>query len=305
MGRLKRFLPICLLVFAACGQQVGDTEAGIHIGDGPFENNHCEGVVDPGTRSPANFADAVHTVPSRLRSFSVTSAEGTSDRPTGEPLILTAKGGKQLQIELDTRFYANTRTDDDACEFYRNVCAKHHCWEDDGWVAMLNETFYTPLRTTINEVGPDFEAQALRYNNETKREFVRAVADGFADNQEELLGKGTYFCGQGYDREDKSTGCPSISVQLVDIRFVCDSESNEVCLEDIPNQRELAQQQEALAVDQAAAARAQQDVADAKNTPAQVQQRQLDIQEACANNDNCTLIINGSDTNVGASVPTG
>lgn len=290
----------------ACGTQVGDTEAGIHVGDGPLENNHCEGVVDPGTRSPAALRDHVYAVPSRLRSFSVTTAEGTSDRPTGEPLIGTFKGGRQLKLELDTRFFVNTRTDDDACEFYRNVCRKHECWTDDGWVAMLNETIYTPLRTTINEVGPDYDANKVRYEKRSKDLFVEAVAEGFADNQEELLDRKDYFCGKGYDREKKSTGCPPISLQLVDAKFVCrDEEDPTNCLEDIPNQRELAIQQENLATDQEAAAIAQRRVADAKNTPAGVQQRQLDIQEACANNEGCTLIINGSSTDVGASVPTG
>lgn len=305
MGRFKRFLPACLLVLAACGSQVGDTEAGIHIGDGPIENNHCEGVVDPGSRAPANFFDVTQTVPSNLRSFSVTSAEGTSDRPTGEPLIGTFDEGRQLRLEMDTRFFANTRTDEDACDFYRNVCRKHECWTDEGWLKMLNETFYTPLKTTINEVGPDHNANEVRYEKDAKDAFVEDVASGFADNQEELLGKGTYFCGGEYDREDEDTGCPAISIQLVDAKFVCrDEEDPTNCLEDIPNQRELARQQESLAADQAEAARAQQAVADAKNTPAQVEQRRLDIEEKCAEN-GCVMITNGSGTNVGVSVPTG
>lgn len=295
-----RLVPLVLipLIFAACTpNEVGEDQIGIRYTSGSSDGRHCEKVVQPGDVEWTGN-DEIIKIPAALRSYIVSNDENVGDRPQGDALVFSTKGeegqgGPELTMEVETRFFVNTR-DEIACEFFLNVCKKYDCDTDDGWAKMLEENFRVPMQSVVNEIGLEYDSEALRYNNDTKTAFATRFAEEFASNLKDLLGRDDYFCGTGYKRSGKS--CPPIAMVVTSVRYV------DPDLEDIPNQRRLAVEQAQLAEEQRAAAVAAQTVFDKQVTEEYVQKRNLDIALACARNPNpgaCTLILNQN----GATAP--
>lgn len=296
--KIRRLLPLVILplIFAACTpNEVGEDQIGIRYTAGSSDGRHCEKVVEPGDVEWTGN-DEIFKINANLRSYIVSNDKEVGDRPQGDELIFSTKGpegqgGPQVGMEVETRFFVNTRTKQLACDFFLNVCKKYDggnsCSTDKGWSEMLEENFRVPMQSVVNEIGVEYDSDKLRYDNDTKVAFATRFAEEFANNLETLLGRDDYFCGPGYKRDEK--GCPPIAMVVTSVRYIDED------LEDIPNQRRLAVEQAQLAEEQRTAAVAAQSVFDKQVTAEYVAKRNLDIALACARNPNpgaCTLILN-------------
>lgn len=289
-----------VLLSAGCSvQKVDEAHVGVKYTDGPIEGKKWDGVVQPGG-SHTVVNDHVYQLPARQVTYIAGSnADGEKcaecDR---RALTLTAKGGERMDIELAVRFFLNTRSGT-LKPFFLEICQKHDCWNDEGWTKMLNETFGNPMEAVVNDVGLNFEAEQLRYNNEVKDEFASTFATTFVESQKRLIGHGDYFCGPGYDREDDES-CPQLSVEVTGVVF------HDPEREGIREAQELAVEQEQLAVQQEATAVAQQRVNQAKATDEYLALQQAEAMLACAENpQGCNLTVIVGDEGVSVAVPTG
>lgn len=291
----RRALGACALLVLALGacsvERVNESEVGIHYTQGPIEGERFEHVIAPGGSSTV-FDDVVYRLPARQVTY-ISAAGEESDAP---PLSLTASGGERLQVSLAVRFFLNTR-EEALRPFFLEICQKHDCWEDEGWIRMLRETFGNPMQAVVNDLGLEYEADQLRYNNEVRDQFAGAFAERFVDQLERLVGRGDFFCGPGYDRNEDD--CPALSVEISSVHY----ENAE--LEGIREAQELAVQEEALAAQEAETAAAQQRTVAAQATPEWRAQQEAQAMRECAQNPECqlTVIVGGEDAAV--TVPAG
>lgn len=283
-----------VLAFGACTQErVDEAHVGVRYTDGEIEGQKFDKVVAPGGAEWV-FNDHVYKLPARQVTYISGSQEG-ADAP---PLVLTAKNGEKMNVELTVRFFLNSR-EEALKPFFLEICQKHDCWEDEGWITMLNETFGNPQQAVINDIGLDYDAEELRYNNAVKDDFADTFASTFVTSLGRLVGRDDYFCGPGYDREDESS-CPGLSVEVNSVTYA------NTDLEGFREAAEVAEGKVELSVQEEAAAAAQARVDAARATP-----EALALQEAraillCAENpEGCSLSVTriegGND--VGVSVP--
>jgi hypothetical protein len=295
MSSRRRTLGACALLVLGLGacsvERVNESEVGIHYTQGPIEGEKFDHVIEPGGSSTV-VDDVVYRLPARQVTY-ISAAGEESDAP---PLSLTAQGGERLQVSLAVRFFLNSR-EEALRPFFLEICQKHDCWEDEGWLRMLRETFGNPMQAVVNDLGLEYEAEQLRYNNEVRDQFSAAFAERFVDQLERLVGRGDFFCGPGYDRDEEE--CPALSVEISSVHY----ENAE--LEGIREQQELAVQEEALAAQTARTARAEQEAVAAQATPEWERQQQTQAMRECAQNPECqlTVILGGGD--VGVTVPAG
>jgi regulator of protease activity HflC (stomatin/prohibitin superfamily) len=293
--RLALVVTLALALGACSVERVNESEVGIHYSDGPIEGQRVEDIVEPGG-SATVFDDTVYRLPARQVTWIASGGEN-ADAP---PLGVTAEGGEHLQVGVSIRFFLNTR-EDALKRFFVELCDKHDCWNDEGWVAMLQETFGTPLRAVASDLGLSYEAEELRYNTDIRDQFASQLADRFVSEAGRLIGRDDYFCGPGYrrgaDPDSREHGCPTLSVEVLGVTF----ENAE--RENIREAQELAAEQEALAAQQAATARAQQETVRAQATPEWVRQQQAQAMRECAANPECQLTVVVSGNDVGVSVP--
>lgn len=295
-----------LLVGACSNKKVDESHIGVRYNDGWIEGKSYDKLVEPGG-SEWVYNDSVHELPTRQ----ITWQTGTCEGCDGPSLQITAQGGEIMNVDLAIRGFLNTGNDDKLETFFNDICNKTRtvgdktvtgCWEDAGsegqlgWDFMLKETFGNPLVAVANDVGLDYEAAQLRYNNETKDTFSTSFATAFKTSQKKLIGEGDYFCGPGYKRS--SNECPDLSVEVTAIHYA------NAELEGIKDLQALAVEQEKLAAQELKTALAQQATNKAKATSQNLALLEKEAMMACANRDGCTMsFIVGGEPDV--SVPVG
>ncbi len=281
------------LVLGACAvEKVDEAHVGVGYTDGFIEGQKFDGVVPPGgSRTVGN--DHVYQLPARQVTYIAGSAEGADSGP----LTLTAANGEKMNVELTVRFFLNTR-EETLKPFFLEICQKYDCWGDEGWVAMLRDTFGNPQQAVINDIGLNYNAEELRYNNEVKDSFASEFATTFVDSLGRLVGRDDYFCGPGYKRNEDN--CPDLSVEVNSVTYASAD------LEGIREQQVLAQEQVELAVQEEASAAAQARVDAARATPQSIALMEAEAILACAQKpDGCNLTVINGDQQVGVSVPLG
>lgn len=297
-------LLLAVLGTACSVERVNEAEVGVYYTDGWIEGQKFERVVEPGG-SATVWNDNVYKLPARQVSY---IAAGASDAlapgADGPSIIITDKDGVKLRVDMTVRFFLNSR-EEALKPFFLEQCQKYDCWEgvddadgtDTGWGKMLRDIFGNTAVTVANDIGLDYTAVELRYNNETKDEFSAAFAAGFVESQERLIGRGDYFCGPGYKRGDENS-CPALSVEINKIVYANDE------LEGIRQARVLADEQVELAEQQEAAAAAQARVDAALATPEHIELQEAKALNTCAGNPSgCNLTVIVGSEGVGVSVP--
>jgi hypothetical protein len=281
-------LPLVVLALGACTQKrVNDSEIGVRYGHGPIEGDHFEKVVEPGGMEWVGD-DEVLKLPARQITWT-TGAGGDADA-----LTFKVKGGETMVMELSTRFYLNTTLDDEDepfKTFFNSVCRKYDCWDgaiggtspDDGWVQMLNDIVGNPQRSAGTRVGLAFDADELRYNIEVADDFADQFAEEFERLLAEEVGVGEIFCGPGYERGEND--CPAVAVNVTKVEFHNEER------EGIREAQRLAEEQEGLAVQEEATARAQQRVNEVRATPEFRALAEARAMEACSANPECSFTV--------------
>lgn len=281
---------LVLLASAGCSvKRVDEAHVGVGYTQGPIEGEKFDGVIEPGG-SRTVFDDKVYKLPARQITYiagNKANGERCDECDRGS-FQFTAKGGVQMNLDLATRSFLNRR-EAALKPFFLEICQKHDCWTDEGWVKMLNETFGNPLEAVVKDVGLEFDAEQLRYNNETKDAFARRIGEEFVESQDRLIGRGDYFCGPGYrfkETNKKADGfCPDPSVEVTSISFANPDR------EQVHEREELAKAQEALAQQELKTAQAQQATNAAKATPQNLDLMERQAMLDCARNPECQLTI--------------
>lgn len=291
-------LALAVLVLGACSvKKVDEAHVGIKYTDGPIEGRRWDGIVEPGG-SHTVVNDHVYQLPARQVTYIVGSDGGERCAECDAPALwLTAADGEAMEVELAVRFFLNTR-EEALRPFFLEICQKHDCWTDEGWIRMLNETFGNPMQAVVSDLGLEFDADDLRYNNGTRDDFAQQFGERFVESLERLVGRGDYFCGPGYNRNEDD--CPALSVEVTGVKF------RNAEREGIREAEELAAREEALAQQEERTAQAQARVDEAQATDAHIRLAEVEAMLACAGNPECQLtVIVGADGNLDVSVPTG
>lgn len=285
-----------LVVLGACSvKKVDEAHVGVKYTDGPMEGQRWDGVVEPGG-SHTVVNDHVYLLPARQVTYIVGSDGAERCAECDAPALwLTTADGEAMEIELAVRFFLNTR-EDVLRRFFQEICQKHDCWTDEGWIAMLNETFGNPMQAVVSDLGLEYQGDDLRYDNAVRDEFASQFGENFVDSLERLVGRGDYFCGPGYNRNEED--CPALSVEVTSVKF------RNAERESVREREELAVREAELAAQEERTAAAQARVDAAQATPEHIRLAEVEAMLACAQNPECQLtVITGSEGDLEVTVP--
>lgn len=307
LTRVKAAVAVIAVLFLGTGceqKRVNESEIGVYYTSGWIEGDHFERVMEPGS-SAFVVNDHVYKLPARQISW----VAGPGDNADTSPLEFTAKGGELMVMSLTTRFVLNTTMDENQepfKTFFNDICRKYDCWDgaldgtpnqDDGWDKMLEDIVNDPQRAAANQLGLEYDGEALRYDNEAREEFAARFAAEFEVLLTEEVGVSNIFCGPGYERGENA--CPGVSVKVNNVRFASQER------EGIREAQRLAEEQEELAVQERAAAAAQQTVNEVKATPEYIALATAEAMKACAANPECGMTFVVGADGVPTAVPLG
>lgn len=265
-------------------ERVNESQIGIVYTHGPIEGDRFLKVLPPGS-SQTVIDDEVYRLPARQITFVTGNDDKDPNLPCPEcdrrAIRFTAKGGVSMLLDLTTRSFLNYRTNA-MKPFFNEICQKHDCWTDKGWVVMLNQTFGKPLEDVVKDVGLTYDPEKLRYDAETKTAFAKQVAREFVGYQKRVLSRGDFFCGQGYDADEKDpkaeSYCPDIASSVTDVVFADPKR------ESVHEREQLSKSEQALAKQELETAKAQQAVNAAKATPENLELIKAEAMRKCAEN---------------------
>jgi regulator of protease activity HflC (stomatin/prohibitin superfamily) len=294
-----------ILIFSAWGSVKGN-EIGLHYNGGPIEGDSFERIIEPG--SGAQFlgpADRLVTLPIDLRSY-VTCDPDRVDGDTcdGPDIVAATKGGAEMRFRIGASFMVNT-ADEVVREFYEKVCRKFGCDEGDGWDDMLQARFRGPIEQAIQQTVRNYTVDQLFAGVNADGSATSVLEDVQADiaadlkeNINRFVG-GDYFCGPGFDR-DKPNTCPDFEFQITDA-VPTDEGIREAFARNLSSAQDVItarNRADAEVAEAEGTRRAQEALAGLYTDPAYIAYLNAVAVGECAKNNNCTLIVGGSDTGV-------
>lgn len=274
---------------------------GLHYSGGPIEGTKFQGIVEPGSgRQFLGFGDTLVLLPVTQRDYTASTSEGAD----GPPIVAPARGGVEMQFDVAAYFTLNTG-DAVVRQFYERVCVKFSCDTDDGWDEMLRVNFRGPIEQAIQQqirgftvdqlyAGVSDTTAPLDENDEAVailEQVEQAIASDLRENINQVLG-GSYFCGPTFSRTDPER-CPDFEFQIVGARPTSEAVRNAYAENAASAQRVIDAQNRARAdVEEANGQRQAQEALEGLYTdPAYIAYLGALALQACANNENCTLVV--------------
>lgn len=257
---------------------------------------------------------------------------GADGKPTG-----VTQAGPEVKIWATADFYVNTDCAEGSkspvVQFWEKTGRRYEISSDgengfnlDRFVGMLKNTLAPAEEAAIRQQTRLYSADDLDANvNDVWTILSRQLGPEFNRQLRDKVG-GDYFCGPGFVRgqdvewveyvtdgvdanglprfrEDRKRGkCPPVRITITDVAFVSDDVAKARA-----NVYTAEQNAKAALIDATSKAEVAKTLESVGNSAAYVELQRIEAQlkaaEACKQNPNCTVIIDGSGGGVGLTVP--
>lgn len=168
---------------------------GLSYGGGPFEGNHYQRTVQPGSALSFNgLSDHWYLYPAVQRNYIISKRSDEGD-VAGEDFIATPTKDKIIvEFETATYFKLNSAK---LRKFHEQIGLKYRAYTDAGWDRMLNDNFRQQIQTALQDLSRQYGVEELYANGDVKRAIERQVGSELQDRIASVLGD-QYFCGPTY-----------------------------------------------------------------------------------------------------------
>ena len=289
-------LLIWLVMFMDGWKSVPVDKLGLHYTGGPWEGEHFQSVVAPGTRSRFyGLLDNVYELPATQRNYIMSKHPDEGDTRRAE--YVGAPASDKVVTEWESATYFRLNTEPAVLrQFFEQICLKYDCTDlnpGGGWDHMLADTFRQQIVAAIQEQSRQYSSEDIYASRETLLRMQADIGATLKRRINEVLG-GEFFCGP----TPRAGGpvCPEFTFVI-----------KEIGLPGNIRDQYNANRASALAVEKAkadaqsqAALRAAPDL-----TPGQLDYIRAQAELECARRPNCVLVVGGDDTAVQVSPPNG
>jgi regulator of protease activity HflC (stomatin/prohibitin superfamily) len=285
------------LVSAAAGsfRKTPADKIAISYGGGPFEGNKFQRVVNPSSGLTFNgLFDHWYEYPVTQRNYIVSMHADEGDRGVEDSITASTSDKVQVKYEVAVYFKLNTNK---LQHFHETIGLKYNAWTESGWNQMLNDSFRQQLESALQLESRRHDAESLLGDPDAVNAVGAGVATQLKDRIEKVLGD-DYFCGPTFVRGQKS--CPNFTVVLKRPSFsqaVLDAfEANRISKSKVITAQNEADAKEA----EARGVARQRQALDQGGALSQsfIDYTRAQAELACAQRDNCTMVVTPGNTNV-------
>ncbi len=266
----------------------------LHYTGGPIQGQHFKEVVQPGTHTKFyGLLDNYYYLPSTQRTYTFSRDANVGDKAGVD--FISAPSSDNVLFTFEATVYFKLNPNSAVLEqFMNNVCFKYDCTnldKDGGWDKMLGDYFRPAVEQAVRLEAPKYDRSQLYRDPQTLLDIQNTVGAVLKDRIQAAVG-GEYFCGP----DSSDNNCTNFG-------FVLKNPTPPQNVQDEYNNTAAAQQSVVTAQNQAdAKAAAAKGDADAQNvrasaqplTPEQLAYIEAQAEQACATNQNCTLVITQS-----------
>lgn len=173
---------IGLMAFSGCSSVSTDNnEKALHYKGGSFSSKKFANCVDGSDRNYDGPGDKHFYYPSGQRTYSFTG------RPGSELAPIQAKTQNQVNLKVSGYITFHLNTDCKTLrEFHEKIGQKYGAYGTKtgqfsggelprGWVSLLNDYLATPLNTSLDNAGLNFDWKTLAYNADAQSKFESDV----------------------------------------------------------------------------------------------------------------------------------
>lgn len=185
------FLLIVGIVGVAGFKKTPRDQIGISYGGGPFEGQHFQKIIEPGSGLFFNgLLDRLYLYPVTQRNYIISQEEGDVQG------VISATSKDQIVVgfEIATYFRLNT---DKLQKFHETIGLKHQAWTEDGWHAMLAQEFKPQIEFAVQKEARLYDAKAIFSDQATLVKIQNEIGARLKENIAEVLGD-EYFCGVSF-----------------------------------------------------------------------------------------------------------
>lgn len=304
---------IILGSLTACSSIAPPDEVGLYYMEGPSDGYHFSHCYDPGSTTSPEWNNSTVLLPNNLRTWNI-APQSTPGADSNTPTTVNSKpeegqpSGVQVNLWTQTNFTLNTlcgKDNNDAnspiVQFWEKIGRRYEADTKEGWKVMLSNTIVTALETSSRSVVRGYTADQL-VSGLVREEVQTKIAELFQTEIKRVVG-GEFFCSPVYDPRslDKEKNvCGEVKLLLKDVDYANPGIQTARDEKQAAVEKAAAQVAAAQGQAQAAVAEAQGKVdaanklAELLNNPAWLEYQRILALQACANNQNCT-IVNGAD----------
>lgn len=303
------------LVLTACTVTPEPDVMVLRYTGGSFEGSKFKGCIDGGDSVGGSVNDSEITLMTSERTWNITKDDSGDSKDAIEAATkpdVKGNPGPKVKVWLKADFFLNTSCDggkdSPVVKWWETVGRRYEAdvdagqtpteqSKDPGWVNSLKAKFVPSESRAIQDSARLYTADDLQSG--ANGSWAKMEEEIEKRLSEDLNTNGSFYCGPGYDRKDKSKGCPTIRVTITDVDY---SDGN------VAAAREAVYAAELEAKKKFIEAQAQVDqskiLANAAKDPNYMRLKELENQlaqvQACAANPNCTIIVGGDNVNVNA-----
>jgi regulator of protease activity HflC (stomatin/prohibitin superfamily) len=291
----------------ATWEAVPNDKIGIHYTGGPLEGSHFVEEVKPGTHAKfyGEF-EHIYKLPATQRNYIVSRDANIGERGVADQLVAVSKAPNSVTVTFEAATFFKVNTKPEVIrDFFNQICLHHHCWDlskGGGWEQMLDQFFRPVLENAVRLEAGLFTKDEIRSDPAVLQKMQAEIGASLKEEIAKVIG-GEYFCGP----DSGASVCTDFSFVLKDPKLPDDVEQA-YARTAAATQDAVTAQQQALATVTRAKADADAQAARAAAPPvpaANTDYIRAQAEQACAQNDHCTLIISSGSTgvNVNAGKP--
>ncbi|MDQ6649477.1 MAG: SPFH domain-containing protein [Actinomycetota bacterium] len=266
----------------------------LHYTGGPFQGTHFKEVIPPGTGTQYyGQLEHLYYLPSTQRTYVISRDKNASDNHEVDFITAPANDNTPFTLEATVNFKLN-QNPVYIRQFFEQICLHDNCTDlspGGGWDKMLATYFRPQIIQSVSFEAKKYSRDQLYKDGGVLNAINSAVAQVLADRINQVVG-GPFFCGP----DSTPTNCLPMAVTIQNPtppQKVIDAYASNA-----------ASQQEVLtstnqAASKVAAAKGDADAQAARAAAPSLTQPQIDYiraqaEQACATNNNCTLIVDGT-----------
>jgi regulator of protease activity HflC (stomatin/prohibitin superfamily) len=167
---------------------------GISYGGGPFEGQHFQKIVQPGSSLFFNgFFDQLYLYPADQQSYIVSRNPGEGD-VADDSIVAPSKDRVQVGYQVVTYYKLNS---DRLQRFHEQIGLRYSAYTRGGWTQMIRSTFRPQLENALQEQTRRYDVADIFSSEEVLRNLQADVQRAFTAGLETALGD-QFFCGPTY-----------------------------------------------------------------------------------------------------------